>query len=94
LIRFLILSYECFSFAEANEGKQSVSRLSTAQEKTDATATRLPAAIPADWSFCKENRWETPNWFVLTEGNENERSACPRFYLHDKIAARQSRNHN
>jgi len=47
--------------------------------------TRFPTAIPADWSFYKENRWETPNWFVLTEGNENERSACPCFYLHDKI---------
>jgi hypothetical protein len=33
--------------------------------------TRFPAAIPADWSFCKENRRERQNWFVLTEGNEN-----------------------
>ena len=38
---------------------------------TDAATTRFPAAIPADWSFCKENRWERRNWFVLTEGNEN-----------------------
>ena len=81
LIRLLILSDECFSLTEAEE---SARRLSTAQEETNATTTRFPSAIPADWTFCRENRWETPNWFVLTEDSENERSGhC--FYLHDKI---------